>query len=148
MNAPSPMNAAPMKPMKPMMPMKAGKKSADHKGESVEARIDKLHARLKITPAEDAAWGAVAQAMRENAVNMEKLIADKRAQTPADMTAVDDLKTYQLFAQAHVDGLKNLTTAFSTLYDGMPDAQKKLADQVFQSFGHEGQHRHMASKAN
>ena len=51
------------------------------------------------------------------------------------MTAVQDLQTYQQFAQAHVDGLKNLTAAFSTLYDAMPDAQKKVADQVFLTSG-------------
>ena len=51
------------------------------------------------------------------------------------MTAVDDLKTYQEFAQAHVDGLKNLTSAFSSLYDAMPDGQKKVADRVFQTNG-------------
>jgi periplasmic protein CpxP/Spy len=49
---------------------------------------------------------------------------------------VQDLQSYQQFAQAHVDGLKNLTAAFSTLYDAMPDAQKKVADQVFQTSGH------------
>ena len=46
-----------------------------------------------------------------------------------------DLKTYEKFAQAHVKGLKNLIASFSKLYAAMPDAQKKNADQVFQSFG-------------
>ena len=49
------------------------------------------------------------------------------------MTAVDDLKTYGKFAQAHVDGLKSLTASFETLYNSMPDAQKKVADEVFQN---------------
>ena len=53
------------------------------------------------------------------------------------MTALDDLMTYQKFAQAHVEGLKKLIAAFSTLYQSMPDAQKKIADQVFQNSGHE-----------
>ena len=59
-----------------------------------------------------------------------------RATPPQNMSAVDDLKTYQQFAEAHVDGLKNLTSAFSTLYNAMPDAQKKVADQVFMTSGH------------
>ena len=50
---------------------------------------------------------------------------------PKNMTAVEDLKTYQKFAQAHVDGLKNLISSFDTLYAAMPDAQKKIADEVF-----------------
>jgi hypothetical protein len=35
---------------------------------------------------------------------------------------------YQKFAQAHVDGLKNLISSFDKLYAGMPDAQKKIAN--------------------
>jgi hypothetical protein len=103
------------------------------KGETVEQRITSLHAALKITPDEQSKWDAVAQAMRENAAAMEKLVADTRTTAPQNMTAVDDLKTYQKFAEAHVDGLKNLISSFSTLYDAMPDSQKKIADQVFEA---------------
>ena len=54
------------------------------------------------------------------------------------MTAVDDLKMYQKFAQAHIDGLKNLIVSFEKLYAAMPDAQKKIADQVFTTSGRQG----------
>jgi hypothetical protein len=103
------------------------------KGETVEQRITTLHAALKITPDEDAKWNAVAQAMRENASNMDQLVAENRKTAPKDMSAVDDLKLYQKFAQAHVDGLKNLISSFDTLYSAMPDAQKKVADTVFEA---------------
>ena len=103
------------------------------KGETVEQRIATLHAALKITPDEDAKWTAVAQALRENASNMDQLIAENRKTSPQDMSAVDDLKMYQKVAQAHVDGLKNLISSFTTLYSAMPDAQKKLADAVFEA---------------
>jgi protein CpxP len=108
--------------------------SVEQKAESVEQRITQLHAQLKVTPDQESKWNSVAQAMRDNASNMEKLVAEKRAQAPQNMTAVDDLKTYQEFAQAHVDGLKNLTSAFSSLYSSMSDEQKKNADQVFANF--------------
>jgi hypothetical protein len=49
------------------------------------------------------------------------------------MSAMDDLKMYQTVSQAHVDGLKNLISSFSTLYSAMPDAQKKVADTVFET---------------
>jgi hypothetical protein len=111
----------------------AGAAAVDSKGETVEQRITTLHAELKITPAEDANWNAVAQSMRENASNMDKLVAESRTTSPQSMSAVDDLKMYQKFSQAHVDGLKNLISSFSTLYAAMPDAQKKVADSVFQS---------------
>src|ERR1700719_3624194 len=64
---------------------------------------------------------------------MDKLIAANRTTPPQNMTAVEDLKMYQKFAQAHVDGLKNLISSFDKLYAGMPDAQKKIADEVFSS---------------
>jgi len=111
--------------------------AAETKGETVEQRITDLHAALKITPAQDAQWNAVAQAMRQNAANMDKLVASNRTTPPQNMTAVEDLKTYQKFAQAHVDGLKNLISSFGTLYDAMTDTQKKNADQVFQTSGRE-----------
>ncbi|HYM74310.1 MAG TPA: Spy/CpxP family protein refolding chaperone, partial [Stellaceae bacterium] len=107
---------------------------ASERPDTVEQRITDLHQALKITPDEEKKWNDVAQAMRDNAANMEKLIAEKRKQAPHDMTAIDDLETYQKFAQAHVDGLKNLTSAFKSLYSSMPDPQKKNADQVFENF--------------
>jgi hypothetical protein len=107
------------------------------KGETVEQRITALHASLKITPNEESQWNNVAQAMRENAAAMDKLVASNRTTPPQNATAVDDLKTYERFAQAHVDGLKNLIASFSTLYNAMPDAQKKVADTVFSTSGRE-----------
>jgi hypothetical protein len=114
----------------------AGGGATATKGETVEQRISNLHTALKITSDEDAKWNAVAQAMRENAAAMDKLVADGRTTAPQSMTAVEDLQMYQKMAQTHVDGLKNLISSFTTLYSAMPDAQKKTADAVFQSARH------------
>jgi hypothetical protein len=111
----------------------AGAGATEAKGETVEQRITNLHAALKITPDQEAKWKEVAQDMRENATAMDKLIAETRATPPQNMTAVADLKMYQKFAQAHVDGLKNMLSHFEGLYAAMPDAQKKLADEVFRA---------------
>ena len=105
------------------------------KPESVDDRISDLHDKLQITPAQTAKWNDVAKAMRDNAIQMEKLVADKKAQPAQSMTAIDDLMTYQKFAQAHVDGLKRLTAAFKALYDSMPSSQKLTADKTFANFG-------------
>jgi hypothetical protein len=113
----------------------AGAAATETKGETVEQRIATLHTALQITPAQDAKWQAVAQAMRENATAMDKLIAQTNLAARQSMTAVQDLDTYRKFAQAHVDGLKNLIDDFSALYAVMPDPQKKIADQVFKSTG-------------
>jgi ABC-type transporter Mla subunit MlaD len=108
------------------------------KGETVEQRITALHGSLKITADQDAKWNAVAQAMRENAANMDKLVAANRTTPPKNLSAVDDLRTYQKFAQAHVDGLKNLISSFDKLYAAMPEAQKKVADTVFDTTERKG----------
>jgi hypothetical protein len=115
----------------PQNPAAAG--ATETKGVTVEQRIKDLHAALKITPDQDPKWNEVAQDMRENAAAMDKLIAANRTTPPQNMTAVEDLKMYQKFAQAHVDGLKNLISSFDRLYAAMPDAQKKIADVVFSS---------------
>ena len=111
------------------------RRAAKFKPETVEHRIAVLRADLKITPAQEADWQAVAQVMRDNAANMERLITAKRAQVKGSMTALQDLDTYQDFAQARVDGLNKLVPAFTKLYNSMPDAQKKNADAVFNNFG-------------
>jgi protein CpxP len=120
----------------PLAPARAetpAQPSAPH-AETVEQRIAGPHTALKITPEEEPAWQAVAQAIRDNAATLQKLAADKAAQMRQDVTAVEDLQTYLQFAQAHVDGLKNLIAAFQTLYASMPDQQKKLADGVFRTY--------------
>jgi protein CpxP len=126
------------------MPVQAG--TQDHaaaaavtaKHETVEHRITSLHAALQITPKEEARWTKVAMAMRSNAAAMQKLVAAKADRDAQSMTAVDDLRNYERFARVHADGLKRLTASFETLYAGMPVSQRKVADQVFQSFGHKG----------
>ncbi len=111
---------------------------ADQAADTIEQRIASLHESLKITPAEEADWKAVAQTMRDNVDAMQKLAGEKGSQS-STMTAVQDLQTYSAFAQAHVDHLKKLTSAFATLYNTMPAKQKKLADQVFARSHHDEQ---------
>ncbi len=110
--------------------------------ETVDQRIADLHTSLAITAGQEADWRGVAKAMRAHAAVMDKLLADKATQDPAKLTAVEDLQVYERFAQAHVEGLKELTASFDTLYKSMPAAQKKIADQVFQNFGHEAAAAH------
>ena len=124
-----PMTAAWAQAVTPLK--QAAAEPSQTKGETVEQRITALHTAMKITPEQETKWNGVAQAMRENAGRMDKLVATTRTKPSQSMSAVDDLKTYEKFAQAHVDGLKNLIASFTTLYDTMPDAQKKVADKVF-----------------
>lgn len=97
---------------------------------TVEARIKDLHGKLKITASEEPQWQQFTQVMRDNAKTMDDLEA-QRTQNQAAMSAVDDLRSYRDFTQAHVDGLAKLVPAFESLYDSMTPDQKKNADTVF-----------------
>lgn len=100
-----------------------------------EMRIKDMHAKLKITPAEEPQWAKVSLAMRENAKTMDSL-TQARADHAKDVTAVDDLKSYGEVAQAHADGIKKMTPLFADLYAQMSDAQKKEADTLFRHEEH------------
>ena len=95
-----------------------------------ELRIKDMHAKLKVTPAQEEQWTKVAEAMRENAKTMDTL-TQARVDNAKDMTAVDDLKSYGEIADAHADGIKKLTPVFADLYGSMSDEQKKDADSLF-----------------
>jgi periplasmic protein CpxP/Spy len=103
----------------------------------VERHIKDLHAKLKITPAEESQWAAVVQTMRDNANELDKAI-DKRKAIANNATAIDDLNAYGDIAQAHADSVKKLSTAFSPLYASMSDDQKTAADELFAHRAHEG----------
>ena len=121
---------------------KAARGATEGKPETVEQRIDSLRAALMITADEETKWASVAQAMRDNAAAMAALGAEQAKVDPKSMTAVADLQAYQKFAQAHVDGLKNLIASFDTLYSALPADQKVNADHVFESFGRPHPHPH------
>jgi hypothetical protein len=108
-----------------------------------ELRIKDMHAKLNITAAQEAQWGKVAQAMRDDAKTMDAL-TKARVDHAKDMTAIDDLKSYGEITEAHANGIKKLTPAFADLYASMSDAQKKDADNFFRHGPRE--HGHKMSK--
>jgi protein CpxP len=107
----------------------------------VEARIDSMHAKLKITAAQEEQWAKVIQVMRDNEKAIEPLIK-ARAANAKTMNAVDELKSYGEITDVHADGIKKFTPVFAALYDSMSDAQKKQADILFRP----RDHRHAKSK--
>ncbi len=98
----------------------------------VDARIKAMHSKLRITPAQDTQWKAVAQVMRDNA----HAIADLReegVEQAKSMSAMDQLKSYAAITDAQAAGIHKFLPAFQALYDTMSDAQKKTADALFRS---------------
>jgi protein CpxP len=112
-------------------------KSDAQRDEAVEHHITDLHAKLRITAAEESQWKEVADTMRDNAKTMDKAI-DKHDASLASATAIDELNAYADTAQAHATGVKKLAKSFSGLYSMMSDDQKKEADEIFSHRGHEG----------
>ena len=115
-------------------PVIAAKASAQDRVDRVEARITNMHAKLKITQAQEVQWANVAQVMRDNEKTVEPLIK-ARKENAKTMTAVDDLKSYGEITDAHADGIKKFTPVFATLYAGMSDNQKQEADALFRHGG-------------
>ena len=101
----------------------------DHQ-DRAELRIQDLHAKLKITAAQEEQWGKVAQTMRDDAKFIDALV-QARMEHAKEMTAIDDLKSYGEIADAHADGIKKLTAVFGPLYASMSDPQKLAADNLF-----------------
>ncbi|AOB31170.1 hypothetical protein AKI39_11365 [Bordetella sp. H567] len=106
----------------------------------VEQHIKELHAQLKITSAEEQQWAIVAQTMRDNATQIDQLIAKRESHDT--MSALDDLDSYAQITQANSDGVKKLAAVFAPLYNAMPEDQKRIADKVFA----ESHERHAAHK--
>jgi len=96
----------------------------------VETRIKDLHARLKITAAQEDLWTNVTAVMRDNAKTMDALRKARTEKAPT-MTAVEDFTSYGEITDVHADGIKKFVPVFSALYDSMSDAQKKGADALF-----------------
>ena len=107
-----------------------------------EARITDLHAKLRITPAQEDLWSSVTQVMRANAQAMEPLRKARSEKAPT-MTAVEDFTSYAEIADVHADGIKKFVPVFAALYDSMSDAQKKNADTMFRR----GEPRRTTSKS-
>jgi hypothetical protein len=113
---------------------------ADAHADRVEQRIRDLHARLQITAAQESDWSDVAQAMRDNAQQMDTL--SKTRAERSNMSAPEDLDSFAEIADAHAAGIRKFIPAFKKLYASMSDAQKRNADEIFRHGPRHGAHAH------
>jgi LTXXQ motif family protein len=111
----------------------AGKAAPVGAAAGVEQSIKELHAQLKITPAEEPQWEPFAQAMRDNARDIDQMLA----QQSSSMTAVQDMEWHEKIAEADVKHLQKLIPAFQSLYASLSPEQKKRADDIFRGEGRE-----------
>jgi hypothetical protein len=94
---------------------------------NVEASIASLHQRLQITPAQEAPFGAVANAIRANA----RAEATAPHQPAANASAVDELRSEIQYDEMELAGLKKLLPALEALYANLSPAQRQAADSAF-----------------
>ena len=120
--------AQPLPPANPST--QAIEASAKREESRSDERIARMHDRLRIAPAQEELWGKVAQVMRDNRASFHASLGDKRRD--ADTTsAVDDLKSFQIIADEHSNGLRKLIPAFEALYAIRTPEQQKRADRVY-----------------
>ena len=99
--------------------------------QEVERQITDLRRRLNITPAQQAQFDALAQAMRQNAEAVSTLA--QQEQPSAKPNAVEAVRAAGRFADAEAEGLKRLLPPLQALYENLSDQQKRAADQAFAS---------------
>ena len=108
-------------------------------------RLQRIHDRLGITPAQEPLWNAFASVMRENGARMRADFQSLRANA-STLTAADGLHRAAKLAAERATGMQRMADAFDPLYASFSPTQKQTADQIFHEIamhrgGHHGPHR-------
>lgn len=105
-------------------------------GETMEQladqRISDLHTHLHITSQQQSQWDQFAQAMRDNAKDLDQAYQQRAASFSA-MNAVENMQSYAQIEQTRAQDMQKLVPAFQTLYASLSDEQKKQADDLFRN---------------
>jgi hypothetical protein len=111
-------------------------------GERIDARLAYAKAALKITPAQEAQWNALADVLRKHAKAMDEQIAQRRNQ-PRDqsLSAIDRLQRRQDMMAAASTRANEVLEAAKPLYAVLSDEQKKDADALLSRGDRRGDHQ-------
>ena len=95
----------------------------------IQHRLQRLHERLAITPAQQPQWEAVVAALRENAVAMRgnpswQAVRSGRLSAPQELRAVSDL------AQQRADAMQRMVPPVDALYAALSPEQRQIADKA------------------
>lgn len=122
----------------------AGRQHGMTMASQVEQRITQLHSRLQITSAQSQQWDQFAQAMRDNAKELDALY-QKRSEELGSMSAVDNMRSFADIEQTRAQDMEKLVPTFQNLYASLSDQQKQAADEMFRNIGEQAQHRRQTS---
>lgn len=102
--------------------------SRGHFSAHIEGHIAFLKAELHITPAQEALWGKVAEAMRIDVAEFDQF----RLQHPTETkpTALRHLEERAAYTALRAQGEQRFLEAFRPLYEQLSDGQKQAADEL------------------
>jgi protein CpxP len=93
-----------------------------------EGHIAYMKAELKITPAQEAQWTKVADAIRQNDTERRQVFTQMRANRSQSQTALQRLEGQARMAALRAQQQDRFLAAFRPLYDSLSETQKKDAD--------------------
>ncbi len=96
----------------------------------VDGRLAFLKTELTITDAQTAAWDKLAEAIRKSAASRTERMRGKWSGDEPGKTLVERLEAHEQFMSARLDELKQIKAAWSELYQGLTESQKKEADEI------------------
>jgi hypothetical protein len=112
--------------------------------ERIEARLAYAKTALKITPAQEAPWNALAAVLRRHATAMDQQITQRRsANRDQPVSAIERLTRRQAMMSEAALRMNEVLEAAKPLYATLSDDQKKEADALLDRGGHSrgGHHR-------
>jgi len=126
---------APAPPPRPDRPREA-------RPSHIEGRIAFLKAELKITPAQEAQFEKVAQALRQSADERRRSFEQVRVNRDQPPNALQALEMQARFSATRAQQTDRFLAAFRPLYDSLSPEQKKSADDIMAPHRHFGGRRH------
>ena len=112
----------------PMMQMMRHGSMLDVPSDYIEGRIAFMHAELRITDLQMAAWTEFANVLRANAKRSAEAHGAKGSQ--AASTTDDRLDEQERSLTARLEGVRALKAAYGKFYTVLDDKQKKTADEL------------------
>lgn len=111
--------------------------------ERIEARLAYAKTALKITPAQESQWNALASVLRRHATAMDQQITQRRAENrDQPVSAIERLTRRQTMMAESAARMNEVLEAAKPLYAALNDDQKKEADALLnRAGGPRGHHR-------
>ncbi len=134
--APAPASPAPQRP----------ERHHARPGERIDARLAYLKTALKITPAQEKQWAALAAVLRRQAQDMDAKMQQRRdarqtsEQTQTQPSAIERLEQRQQFLADAAKRTGAVVAAAKPLYASFNPEQKQTADELLAHSGHHFRH--------